>query len=87
VPVNATESDSKGRYIMGEFSPFHWLVVLAIVVLLFGGKKIPEVMRGLGEGIRSFKEGMHGAGQTSAQSTQVQPPAAPPSTPAIEEKK
>ena len=47
---------------MGEFSPFHWLVVLAIVVLLFGGKKIPEVMRGLGEGIRNFKEGMHGAG-------------------------
>jgi sec-independent protein translocase protein TatA len=73
---------------MGEFSPFHWLVVLAIVVLLFGGKKIPEVMRGLGEGIRSFKEGMHGAGQTTAaQSTQVQPPAAPPAAPAIEEKK
>ncbi len=48
---------------MGEFSPFHWLIVLAIVVLLFGGKKIPEVMKGLGEGIRSFKEGMHGAGQ------------------------
>ena len=51
---------------MGEFSPFHWLVVLAIVVLLFGGKKIPEVMRGLGEGIRSFKEGMHGAGQLTS---------------------
>ncbi len=64
---------------MGEFSPFHWLVVLAIVVLLFGGKKIPEVMRGLGEGIRSFKEGMHGAGQGPAQTTQVSPPAAPPS--------
>ena len=46
---------------MGEFSPFHWLIVLAIVVLLFGGKKIPEVMKGLGEGIRSFKEGMHGS--------------------------
>jgi sec-independent protein translocase protein TatA len=72
---------------MGEFSPFHWLVVLAIVVLLFGGKKIPEVMRGLGEGIRSFKEGMHGAGQAPAQSTQVTPPAAPPATPATEEKK
>ena len=43
---------------MGEFSPFHWLVVLAIVVLLFGGKKIPEVMRGLGEGIREF-QGRH----------------------------
>jgi sec-independent protein translocase protein TatA len=72
---------------MGEFSPFHWLVVLAIVVLLFGGKKIPEVMRGLGEGIRSFKEGMHGAGQGPAQSTQVSPPAAPASTPVTEEKK
>ena len=72
---------------MGEFSPFHWLIVLAIVVLLFGGKKIPEVMRGLGEGIRSFKEGMHGAGQGSAQSTQTPPPAAPASTPATEEKK
>ena len=72
---------------MGEFSPFHWLIVLAIVVLLFGGKKIPEVMRGVGEGIRSFKEGMHGAGQPAAQSTQVPPPAAPVSTPAVDEKK
>ena len=45
---------------MGEFSPIHWLIVLAIVVLFFGGKRIPEVMRGLGEGIRSFKEGMRG---------------------------
>ena len=45
---------------MGELSPIHWLIVLAIIVLLFGGKKIPEVMRGLGEGIRSFKEGMRG---------------------------
>jgi sec-independent protein translocase protein TatA len=73
---------------MGEFSPFHWLIVLAIVVLLFGGKKIPEVMRGLGEGIRSFKEGMHGAGTTTtAQTTPTPPPAAPASTPAIEEKK
>ena len=72
---------------MGEFSPFHWLVVLAVVVLLFGGKKIPEVMRGLGEGIRSFKEGMRGAGdvQAPAQTTQVPPPAI--SAPATAEKK
>ena len=33
------------------------LIVLA-VVLLFGGKKIPELMKGLGKGVRSFKEGM-----------------------------
>ena len=41
---------------MGEFSPIHWLIVLAIILLLFGGRKIPELARGLGEGIRSFKE-------------------------------
>ncbi len=70
---------------MGEFSPFHWLVVLAIVVLLFGGKKIPEVMRGLGEGIRSFKEGMHGNAQAPAQTTQA--PAPPAAAPIAEEKK
>jgi sec-independent protein translocase protein TatA len=72
---------------MGEFSPFHWLIVLAIVVLLFGGKKIPEVMKGLGEGIRSFKEGMHGNAQSSAQTTPVAPPPTVTSTPATEEKK
>ena len=73
---------------MGEFSPFHWLVVLAIVVLLFGGKKIPEVMKGLGEGIRSFKEGMHGATQTTTQTTQVSPPTVvTTSAPVPEEKK
>ena len=72
---------------MGEFSPFHWLVVLAVVVLLFGGKKIPEVMRGLGEGIRSFKEGMHGGAQGPAPTTQVSPSATSTSTPATEEKK
>ena len=43
---------------MGEFSVFHWLVVLVVIVLFFGGRRIPEVMRGLGEGVRSFKEGM-----------------------------
>jgi sec-independent protein translocase protein TatA len=34
------------------------LVILVIVVLLFGGNKIPSLMRGMGEGIRNFKEGM-----------------------------
>ncbi|MCD8167692.1 MAG: twin-arginine translocase TatA/TatE family subunit [Bacteroides sp.] len=35
------------------------LVILLIVLLLFGGKKIPELMKGVGKGIRSFKEGMN----------------------------
>jgi TatA/E family protein of Tat protein translocase len=51
---------------MGEFSIFHWLVVLAIVLIFFGGRRIPEVMKGLGEGIRSFKDGMSGAANAGA---------------------
>lgn len=59
---------------MGEFSIFHWLVVLAIVLIFFGGRRIPEVMKGLGEGIRSFKDGMSGM---SGAATATQPAAQP----------
>jgi TatA/E family protein of Tat protein translocase len=52
---------------MGEFSIFHWLVVLAIILIFFGGRRIPEVMKGLGEGIRSFKEGVSGAEKAATQ--------------------
>ena len=34
------------------------IIIALIVLLLFGGKKIPELMRGLGKGVRSFKDGM-----------------------------
>ena len=52
---------------MGEFSIFHWLVVLAVILIFFGGRRIPEVMKGLGEGIRSFKEGVSGAEKAATQ--------------------
>ena len=69
---------------MGELSPIHWLIVLAIIVILFGGKRIPEVMRGMGEGIRSFKEGISGAAHpTNTPPQQNTPPADKPA----EEKK
>lgn len=35
------------------------LLIALVVLLFFGGKKIPELMKGLGKGVRSFKEGMH----------------------------
>ena len=35
------------------------LLIVLVVLLLFGGKKIPELMRGIGKGIHSFKEGMN----------------------------
>jgi len=68
---------------MGEFSIFHWLIVLAIVLIFFGGRRIPEVMKGLGEGIRSFKDGMSGTSTPPQVPPQAQPPAEKPS----EEKK
>lgn len=43
---------------MGSFSMGHWLVVLAVIVLLFGAKKIPELAKGVGKGIKSFKKEM-----------------------------
>lgn len=36
------------------------LIIVLIVLLLFGGKKIPELMRGLGKGVKNFKEGING---------------------------
>jgi sec-independent protein translocase protein TatA len=69
---------------MGEFSPIHWMIVLAIILLLFGGRKIPELAKGLGEGIRNFKEGMSGASHnTTTPPQQNTPPADKPA----EEKK
>jgi sec-independent protein translocase protein TatA len=41
--------------IMGRFGVTEILVILAVVLLLFGGKKIPELMKGLGSGIKEFK--------------------------------
>ncbi len=41
------------------------LVIALLVLLFFGGKKIPEMMRGLGKGVRSFKEGMNDTGADS----------------------
>jgi len=45
--------------------PTEILVVVAIVMLLFGGQKIPEFMRGLGEGVKEFKRGAADASQPS----------------------
>ena len=38
-----------------------WIIILVIVLLLFGGKKIPELMKGLGKGVKMFKDGVNEA--------------------------
>ena len=45
---------------MGSFSLVHWLIVLAIVVLIFGTKKLPSIGKDLGDAMRGFKKGLQG---------------------------
>ena len=45
--------------LFGNLGTPEFLVIAFVVLLLFGGKKIPELMRGLGKGVRNFKEGMN----------------------------
>ena len=44
---------------IGNLGASEIIVIALVVLLLFGGKKIPELMKGLGKGVRSFKEGMN----------------------------
>ena len=39
---------------------WEWVIIALVVLLLFGGKKIPELMKGMGKGVKSFKDGMNG---------------------------
>ena len=43
---------------MGSFSVWHWLIVLAVVLIFFGRGKIPELMGDVAKGIKNFKSGM-----------------------------
>ncbi len=44
---------------IGNIGVTELLIIALVVLLLFGGKKIPELMKGLGKGVRSFKEGIN----------------------------
>ncbi len=55
--------------IEGLLRPQHLLVILVVVVFVFGGKKLPEVGKGLGEGIRHFRESFkQGSSETTEKS-------------------
>jgi sec-independent protein translocase protein TatA len=60
-PLGASRARLAGRTYMGDlFQPWHLAILAIIVIVLFGGKKLPELGKGLGEGLRGFKEGMKG---------------------------
>lgn len=46
-------------YPLGIVGPWEIVIIALIVLLLFGGKKIPELMKGLGKGVKSFKDGLN----------------------------
>jgi len=51
---------------MGSFSIWHWLIVLLIVVMVFGTKKLKNIGSDLGGAVKGFKDGMKEGGQTPA---------------------
>lgn len=74
---------------MGDLlQPWHLVVLFVVVFLLFGAKRLPEVGKGLGEGLKGFKEGLKGitdpaptaAPPVQQQSAAIQPPP-PPAAP------
>ena len=60
---------------MGSFSVWHWLIVLLIVVLVFGTKKLKNIGADLGGAVKGFKDGVRDGGAASSAEA---PPAPPP---------
>lgn len=59
---------------MGSLSIWHWLVVLLIVLLIFGTKKLRNIGADLGSAVKGFKDGMRGNQEEDKTEQQIQPP-------------
>jgi sec-independent protein translocase protein TatA len=59
------------------FTPTHLIIVLVIALLIFGPRKLPELGKGLGEGLRGFKEGIKGNPETPKQDAPANKPEVP----------
>ncbi|MEB3030701.1 Sec-independent protein translocase subunit TatA [[Mycobacterium] nativiensis] len=70
---------------MGSLSPWHWAILLVVMVVLFGAKRLPDAARSLGKSLRIFKSEVRElqndinpeSSATSVQSERVEPPADP----------
>jgi sec-independent protein translocase protein TatA len=60
---------------MGSFSLFHWIIVLAAVVLLFGTKRIPQAMGDIARGMKQFRNGLREEDTPEVQATPTVKPA------------
>jgi sec-independent protein translocase protein TatA len=61
---------------MGSFSIWHWLIVLLVVVLVFGTKKLRNIGADLGGAVKGFKDGVKGSGETAEADAAAAPGAA-----------
>jgi sec-independent protein translocase protein TatA len=59
---------------MGSLSIWHWLIVLVVVVLIFGTKKLRNIGQDLGGAVKGFKEGMKGTGDEPEAAKTAEPP-------------
>jgi sec-independent protein translocase protein TatA len=60
---------------MGSFSIWHWLIVLLVIVLIFGTKKLRNIGADLGGAVKGFKEGMKSGGESAAEGSADAAPA------------
>jgi sec-independent protein translocase protein TatA len=59
------------------FTPTHLIIILVIALLIFGPRKLPELGKGLGEGLKGFKDGIKGGGDAAKQENVAKTEAAP----------
>jgi len=71
------QADLPWRIIMGSFSIWHWLIVLLVVVLIFGTKKLKNIGSDLGGAVKGFKDGMREGGADAPAVPPQQVPGAP----------
>ncbi len=60
------------KIILGMFGPTEIIIIVLIVVLLFGGRKIPELMKGIGQGMREFKKASRGDTEESKENSKIE---------------
>ena len=58
---------------MGLLEPWHIIIIALAFLFFFGGKKIPELMRGLGKGMKEFKDAQNGDSSAPTNSTEEKP--------------
>ncbi|MCH2197255.1 MAG: twin-arginine translocase TatA/TatE family subunit [Flavobacteriales bacterium] len=57
---------------MGSIGPWQIVLIVAVILLLFGGRKIPELMRGLGRGVKEFKDATQADDEKSSKGERIE---------------